>query len=94
MSVQSTIESKLTKALDPEFLEVVNQSHEHAGHQHGSTDSHFMVVIVSSQFDGISRVARHQLVYRILSEELQSPVHALVVKTYTPDEWLKIAVSN
>lgn len=89
MSVQSTIENKITEQLSPEFLEVINQSHEHAGHAHGSTDSHFKAVIVTNSFDGLGMVKRHQLVYKILAEELLSPVHALVLKTYTPDEWQK-----
>lgn len=89
MSVQSSIENKIVKELNPEFLEVINQSHEHAGHAHGSTDSHFKAVIVSAGFDGLGMVKRHQLIYKILAEELQNPVHALVLKTYTPAEWAK-----
>jgi len=89
MSVQSTIEEKLTEALNPEFLEVINQSHEHAGHAHGATDSHFMAVIVTSSFDGVRMVARHQQVYKILANEMNNPIHALVLKTYTAEEWKK-----
>ncbi|EGH00065.1 Cell division protein BolA [gamma proteobacterium IMCC2047] len=89
MSVQSTIENKLNEALKPAFLEVVNESHQHAGHAHGSTDSHFKAVIVSSAFDGVGMVARHQHVYKILAEMMNNPIHALVLKTYTAEEWQK-----
>ena len=87
MSVQSTIENKLTQELNPEFLEVINQSSEHAGHLHGKTDSHFKVVIVSSAFTDVRPVARHQKVYKILEEEMNNPIHALVLQTYTREEW-------
>lgn len=89
MSVQNIIESKLTDALNPEFLEVVNESHKHAGHAHGSTDSHFLAVIVSSAFEGVRMVARHQQVYQILGNEMDNPIHALALKTYTAEEWQK-----
>ncbi len=87
MSVQATIESKLTQELSPEFLEVINQSHEHAGHQHGDVDSHYKVVIVSAAFNNMRPVARHQQIYKTLAEELRSPVHALALQTFTPEEW-------
>ncbi len=89
MSVQSILENKLTEGLQPEFLEVTNESHEHAGHAHGATDSHFKAVIVSSAFEGVRMVARHQQVYKILAAEINNPVHALVLKTYTCEEWQK-----
>jgi len=87
MSVQTNIENKLTQQLNPEFLEVINQSHEHAGHAHGSVDSHYKVVVVSNSFDGQRMVARHQQIYKILAEELEGPVHALVLQTLTTEEW-------
>jgi len=87
MSIQSTIEEKLTQELNPEFLEVINQSHEHAGHLHGKTDSHFKVTIVSSAFTDVRPVARHQIIYKILAEEMNNPVHALVLQTFTREEW-------
>lgn len=89
MSVQSTIAHKLTEQLNPEFLEIINQSAEHAGHLHGETDSHFKVTIVSSAFTDMRPVARHQKIYKILEVEMNNPVHALVLKTYTREEWNK-----
>lgn len=89
MSVQTTIENKLNQQLKPHFLEVINQSHEHAGHLHGDVDSHFKIVIVANAFNGKRMVSRHQMIYKILAEELESPVHALVLKTLTQEEWQK-----
>lgn len=86
MQVQQTIESKLQSELTPSHLEVVNESHTHSVPPNSET--HFKVVAVTSAFDGMRKVARHQKIYAALKEELAGPVHALALHTYTPDEWL------
>jgi BolA family transcriptional regulator, general stress-responsive regulator len=88
MSVAATIESKLTAALHPTRVTVIDESelHKgHAGHRPGG-QSHFRVEIVSAAFDGQSRVARQRRVYEILADELKAGVHALALKTLTPAE--------
>ncbi len=50
---------------------------------------HFEVEVVSTQFQGCSPVARHQLVYGTLGERMGGEIHALALHTYTPDEWAK-----
>jgi BolA family transcriptional regulator, general stress-responsive regulator len=88
MSVAATIESKLTAALQPTRVKVIDESelHKgHAGHRPGG-QSHFRVEIVSAAFDGQSRIARQRRVYEILAAELQADVHALALKTLTPAE--------
>ena len=87
MSVQIIIETKLTTQLSPSHIEVSNESHLHAGHAHGGTETHYKVELVSANFEGVSRVARHQMIYQALAEEMDNPIHALVIKAYTPDEW-------
>ena len=86
MNTQTTITEKLQKALTPEFLEVLNESHMHSG---PATESHFRLSVVSEQFTGLPAVQRHQMIYACLAAELQGGVHALAVHTYTPDEWLR-----
>ena len=86
MSVQSTIEQKLTNSLTPSHLEVINESYMH--NVPPGSESHFKVVIVTDVFDGISRVRRHQQVNGILAKELKEDIHALSMQTMTPDEWL------
>ncbi len=54
---------------------------------------HFFATIVSSQFEGRSRVARHQQVYAALGERMREQIHALSMKTLTPAEWLALAES-
>lgn len=75
------ISSRLT-ALEPSHLEVIDESHQHVGHA-GSTDgaNHFRVIIASSQFQGLTPVARHRLVYDRLSDLIPHPVHALAIET-------------
>ena len=81
MSVATRIEEKLKAALAPAALEIIDESHLHAGHAGARPEgeTHFRVKIVSSRFDGLSRVARHRLVNDILAEELAGPVHALAI---------------
>ena len=85
MNVQTEIEHNLGTELQPELLEVSNESHMHSVPPNSET--HFKVVIVSAQFDGKRKVARHQHVYRVLTTQLEGPVHALALHTYTPAEW-------
>jgi len=84
VSIASTIENKLSTACKPQHMELLNESHMHAG---PATDSHFKLVLVTAEFDGLNRVKRHQMVYRILAEELAGPVHALALHLYSPEEW-------
>ena len=85
MNVQQQIESQLVTELQPSFLEVVNESDQHS--VPANSETHFKVVVVSAQFEGQRPVARHQKIYRALSEQLEGPVHALALHTYTATEW-------
>lgn len=88
MSVADTIRAKLTDALSPVQLDVIDESHLHAGHASAPEggESHFRVAIVAAAFAGQSRVARQRLVYGALSDELGGPVHALAITALAPDE--------
>ncbi|MEO1137411.1 MAG: BolA family protein [Pseudomonadota bacterium] len=88
MRVSDSIAQKLKDALTPERLEVTDESHLHAGHAGAPEggESHFRLLIVSAAFEGLSRVARQRLVNDALRDELAGPVHALAMKTLTPDE--------
>lgn len=88
MSIRASMERKLTEAFAPQHLEVIDNSAKHAGHAgaHPQGESHFAVVVVSDQFVGQNRVQRQRMVYGVLSEEMSGRVHALELKTLTPDE--------
>lgn len=96
MSIQSTIEDKLQQAFSPERIEVINESHLHAGHNHagsdhhsafdGSGETHFRVRVVSPSFAGMSRIERHRAVNTLLADELEAGVHALAIEPAAPGE--------
>ncbi|WP_420808519.1 BolA family protein [Aliidiomarina haloalkalitolerans] len=86
-SMYSRIEEKLKAAFSPEFLDVIDESHQHGG---GTLhETHFKVVIVTRNFDGLRLLQRHRAVNETLKDELRSTVHALALHTYTPEEWHK-----
>lgn len=85
MQIQTEIEQTLSAALAPRHLEVENESHMHS--VPANSETHFKVVAVSDQFDGMRKVARHQRVYQLLTAQLAGPVHALALHTYSPQEW-------
>lgn len=95
-SKQNTMEAKLIAAFAPEHLEIMNESHLHAGHHHedrghhetydGTGETHFRVRIVSRAFTGMSRIARHRAINELLHEELATGVHALALEPSAPGE--------
>jgi BolA protein len=85
MSVQYEIESKLLAFFSPVYLDVLNESRMHSVPP--DSETHFKVVVVSSAFGTKRSVARHQMVYKLLAEEIAGPVHALALHTYTVEEW-------
>jgi BolA protein len=88
MNLESQIRQKLMIFLQPSRLDVVNESHLHAGHRSspGTGESHFRLLIVSEAFSGKSRVERHRMVNDLLSDELRSGLHALAIKACAPGE--------
>jgi BolA family transcriptional regulator, general stress-responsive regulator len=79
---------KLTTALDPERLEIEDQSHRHAGHAgwREGGETHFSIKVASARFSGKRRLERHRMVYQLLSEEIAGGVHALAIEALAPGE--------
>lgn len=89
MSMLATIEAKLREAFGPERLDVLNESHHHAGHQPdmtGEGETHLRVRIVSEKFNGVSRVARHRAITDLLRSEFDAGLHALAIEAAAPGE--------
>lgn len=88
MRVANQIRSKLTAALQPSRLEIVDESHRHKGHAGArpNGETHFLVEIVSDAFRGKTRLERQRLVYAALAEEMSQDIHALSLVTRAPDE--------
>ncbi len=82
------IEEKLRSELGAEHVEVVDESHLHAGHP-GAREGggHYRAVIVSERFAGLNRVKSQQLVYGVVDDWMGGRIHALSMKTFTPEEW-------
>lgn len=96
--IEKTIREKLKKAFCPQVLEVLNESSQHQiAKKEGeeTKETHFRVLLVSAQFEGLSKVLRHQMVYKCLKEEIKGPVHAFSQSTFTPREWSELyAISS
>lgn len=78
MTTPEAIAGYLRAGLACQHLEVRGDGH------------HFEAVIVSEAFDGKSRVARHQVVYAVLGDRMREEIHALSMKTFTPQEWNEV----
>jgi BolA family transcriptional regulator, general stress-responsive regulator len=80
------IEARLRAALSPTRIEVEDDSQQHTGHAGAREGGHFTVRITTPRFTGLSRVARHRLVYDALGPLGPQRVHALAIVARTPDE--------
>jgi BolA family transcriptional regulator, general stress-responsive regulator len=81
------IRERLLDALEPELLEIEDDSHLHAGHA-GARDGrgHFRVTVVAEAFSGQSAIRRHRMVYDALGALMQTDIHALTIQAYAPGE--------
>jgi len=88
MRTADLISQKLTDAFRPESINVVDESHQHAGHagHRPEGQTHFRVYIVSDAFKGKTRIERHRMINSLLSDELASGVHALAIHAAAPGE--------
>jgi BolA protein len=83
----AAIESRLRTALAPDALEVHDDSAMHAGHEGAkSGGSHFRLHVISRKFEGLSKVARHRLVYDALQDLMKRDIHALAMTLLSPEE--------
>ena len=80
------LQEVLQQALVPSALEVQDDSHLHAGHAGAREGRHFTVRIVSAAFDGLTRAARHRLVYDAARSLIAEGIHALAIDARTPAE--------
>ena len=84
----AVIEQKLGAGLSPELLEIVDEGHLHAGHAGArSGGGHFALTVVSAEFQDMTMMQRHRLVYKLLAQEMKDSIHALALTTLTPQEW-------
>ena len=85
---RARIEAELRERLAAVHVEVIDESHLHAGHAGARKGGgHFRAIVVSKQFDGKAPVQRQRLVYDALEGAMGVEIHALSMKTLTPAEW-------
>ncbi|KZV85858.1 bola-like protein [Exidia glandulosa HHB12029] len=97
--VETAIRTKLTETLNPTELAITNDSWQHRHHHAmretggGNGETHFSIQVVSDAFAGKSMMQRHRMIYGALAEEMQQGLHALSLKTKTPEEVAKAAAA-
>ncbi len=85
--IADQIKDKLTEALNPEHIEVIDNSMAHAGHAgNASGGGHYHVIIIAKTFENQSLVKRHQRIYRTLGDMMKNQIHALGIDALTPSE--------
>jgi stress-induced morphogen len=92
MDIPTKIQTVLREKLDASIVKIEDESHLHAGHK-GRIDSqggHYNLVVVSPAFVGKPMLKQHRLIYDALSQEMGVSIHALSLKTYTPEQWSKL----
>ncbi len=88
MALAQEIHARLTRAFAPQAIEVINESHKHAGHagDDGSGESHWHVVIRAAAFDGQTRLARHRAIHAALGPDVMGRLHALALTVQGPGD--------
>ncbi len=89
MIVPEQLRLRLISQLQALHVQVEDESHRHAGHRQDPLVSggHYRVEIVSPLFSGKTTLQQHRLVYEALAEQMGSTIHALVLRTYSPEQW-------
>jgi BolA protein len=81
------IRQRLSEALAPDYLEIVDESEQHRGHPGAARGGgHYRVIIVSPHFEGQSLLARHRLVYAALGDAMRQEIHALSIQARAASE--------
>ncbi len=86
-TVNNKIVEKIKNELTASHVGVVDNSWQHAGHAGSSGGYHLVLTIVSPKFEGLNLLERHRLVHKTLKAEMESTIHALELKLYSPAEW-------
>ena len=85
---RARIEALLRERLAAAHVEVLDESHLHAGHAGAAGGAgHYRALVVSPRFEGLALVARQRLVYAALAELMPAEIHALALRTLTPAQW-------
>ena len=88
-NTETELRQKLTDVFSPIHLDVIDESHLHAGHREAQPgkSTHFQVTIVSEKFEGLLPIKQHRLVYSAIDDLMKSEIHALALNTIRPSKW-------
>jgi BolA family transcriptional regulator, general stress-responsive regulator len=85
----------LLATLQPTQIEIIDDSHKHAGHEGArSGGGHYTLYIVSTRFDGKPTLARHRMIYSALGEMMKHDIHALNIQAYTPQQLQSVTLQQ
>ena len=89
MNLEKTITKKINKNFSPNFFKIINFSDKHKNHflEDNNDTSHIKLIIVSKDFENLSKIDRERKVHKILSEEISKDIHSIRFKLYTLDEF-------
>lgn len=88
MTREKRLQDILNQAFNPSFMMIENESHGHNVPK--GSETHFKIVVVSKDFSGLSKIDRSRKVHATLHEELNTGLHALTQRLYSPEEWDKV----
>jgi BolA protein len=80
------IKDRLNQSLSPASIDIIDDSHKHAGHASAKGGGHFTITVVAQEFEGKSLIQRHRMVYDAIGDGMKSEIHALSIKAKTPEE--------
>ncbi len=86
----ANIEEAIQTALEPAKLEIQDDSHLHVGHTGAGKGGHFTVFVVSDKFTGLMPIKRHKLIYAAVDHMMPDEIHALSIKSLSPEEFEKL----
>ena len=81
-----SVEEKLREAFAPSLLEIIDESHKHAGHKGNTGGSHLLLKIESEAFTGLTQMQRHRLIYKALADDMKGTIHALQIEARSPKD--------
>jgi|TARA_B100000678_G_C17847924_1_gene357980 BolA protein len=89
MNLEKTITKKINENFSPNFFKIINFSDKHKNHflEDNNDTSHIKLIIVSKDFENLSKIDRERKVHKILSEEISKDIHSIRFKLYTLDEF-------
>tara|TARA_B100001105_G_scaffold126805_1_gene101602 strand:+ start:353 stop:646 length:294 start_codon:yes stop_codon:yes gene_type:complete len=92
--LQTIISKKISETISVDFIKIFDYTAQHENHVTFEGNFHLSMTLVSPDFEGMSLIERHQLVYRVVDEYMHNEIHALTMKIHTPEEYKKITERN